>query len=431
MPAEPTLGWGRAAEAPVATRASDVTRGAIAEQSRTSGAADARVATKRQAPPAGANVIDGNFDGEAQRNVAEASGDDAYVDELVGRARAILFADGEKREQPSESTMADYQAKCRFADDAMATMQEPDDHPLRLFLARYASSKGSYHAMQAALRWRLRCSIEARLKELHRLRSEPGQRVRFAVGLTQLEWDCVAAELLEQTKRAQFLDDTGPASRRGRSKKHVLKHLEPDWRSRFLAQNASSPTYREAGVVMAACGLRPEELQSGVKVEPIGPHVKFTIKGAKVTKTAGQEERSMLALATSLPRWFVSALGFDGKTISAKKDAMRKHLARLSAKLYPRRQADVILSAYVFRHALATDLRDDGWDIEEIAAVLGETVAETSMHYGLRPRAPDRVRVKPVVVRGSVITTKPVRPPDHTFVDKVKARHAARRVAGS
>ena len=101
---------------------------------------------------------------------------------------------------------------------------------------------------------------------------------------------------------------------------------------------------------------------------------------------------------------------------------MRTHLARISAGLYPRKykegQEDIILSAYVFRHALVTDLRGEGWTVEEIAAVLGESAAETANRYGLRPQRGSRDAEPSAVVKGSTETCRPVRPADRTWLNK-------------
>ena len=67
------------------------------------------------------------------------------------------------------------------------------------------------------------------------------------------------------------------------------------------------------------------------------------------------------------------------------------------------------LSAYVFRHALVTELREAGWEEHEIAAVLGESAAETARYYGKRTTAG---AVRPVVtsiVKDSVQTSRAVR----------------------
>jgi hypothetical protein len=73
----------------------------------------------------------------------------------------------------------------------------------------------------------------------------------------------------------------------------------------------------------------------------------------------------------------------------------------------------VILSAYLFRHALVTELREDGWDTSDIAAVIGESTADTVAWYGLRRRGGGSVKPKKIaVVAGSIQTAVPVRPPD-------------------
>ena len=117
----------------------------------------------------------------------------------------------------------------------------------------------------------------------------------------------------------------------------------------------------------------------------------------------------------------VAELKSGKKTFTADADNMRTHIARISAGLYPRKykegQQDIILSAYVFRHALVTDLRGERWTVEEIAAVLGESSAETANWYGLRPQRGSRDAEPSAIVKGSTETCRPVRPPDRTWLN--------------
>ena len=163
------------------------------------------------------------------------------------------------------------------------------------------------------------------------------------------------------------------------------------------------------------------ELQNGIEAELIGDQVRVQIAGGKVRETAGQPWRRFSLYADRLPAWFVAELKSGKKTFTADADNMRTHIARISAGLYPRKykegQQDIILSAYVFRHALVTDLRGDGWTVEEIAAVLGESSAETANWYGLRPQRGSRDAEPSAIVKGSTETCRPVRPPDRTWLN--------------
>ena len=118
-------------------------------------------------------------------------------------------------------------------------------------------------------------------------------------------------------------------------------------------------------------------------------------------------------------------------TVVAEPDGLRAHLARLSVKLFPRRRRagkqDVILSAYLFRHSLVTELREEGWDVCDIAAVIGESTADTVAWYGMRRRRSGSVKPKKVaIVAGSIQTAVPVRPLDLSGLAQQVNRTASR-----
>ncbi len=207
---------------------------------------------------------------------------------------------------------------------------------------------------------------------------------------------------------------------KARSKKQALRQLKPDWRDRFLEANQNSPTYRAPVLLMRHCGMRPHELQCGVKLKRLGDTVCVAIRGAKVRETAGQPWRTMMLDASFLPTWFLDEIGMQERTISANAENMRSHLARVSNKLFVRScregRRDPLVSAYVFRHALTTDMRANGFTTAQMAAVLGETAEDTVAWYGLQPRGGSRPLVPVAIVRNSLQAARPVRASDRTWV---------------
>lgn len=116
--------------------------------------------------------------------------------------------------------------------------------------------------------------------------------------------------------------------------------------------------------------------------------VGIKILGAKVRETAGQSWRGIFIEAGKFPDWFLEGLGSAPKTYSAPRGAMRNYLRRLSPEVFPKQgnKPQLILSSYVLRHAIATDLRQARWASVEITEVLGGRSAATSRWYGLRWR---------------------------------------------
>jgi len=304
----------------------------------------------------------------------------------------------------------------------MAAIQDPCDTPLKVVMSQYAPHKQSFCVMRAALKWRAIARVRSQLQALAAIQRERLRDAGWHRGLRELNH--LASELHQvlDLDHAECLELSQREAVRGKSKKNTLRKLKPGWRDIFLAANEHSETYKRAGVLMRFCGCRPLELEFGLEVELIGDQVNVQIAGAKVRETAGQPWRRFSLHAARLPAWFVEDLRSGKKTYSADSDNMRQHLARVSAKLYPRKfkegKRDIILSAYVFRHALVTDLRAEGWTVEDIAAVLGESAAETANWYGWRPQRGSRDVEPSAVVPGSTETCRPVRPPDRAWLDK-------------
>jgi hypothetical protein len=219
---------------------------------------------------------------------------------------------------------------------------------------------------------------------------------------------------------------------RSKSKKNTLRLLKSDWREKFLIANESSPKYRSVGLLMRHCGFRPAELETGVHVELQGEHMLVSIHGAKVRETAGQPWRKFVLQTKLLPPWFVEEVAQVGsRTYQADKDNMRTHLNRLSEKLYPRQKSKepIILSAYVFRHALVTDMRSEGWETADIAAAIGESCSETTKHYGDRwPKGSGQLQPIAILPK-SIETARPVAPPDTSWL-KSKRQHKLMSING-
>jgi integrase len=172
--------------------------------------------------------------------------------------------------------------------------------------------------------------------------------------------------------------------------------------------------------------MRPKEIENGVTVRHRHGIVGVKINGAKVRDTAGQPWRVLYVPADKFPAWFLDELGHGlAKVYAAPAAAMRSYLYRLSPKVFlPRSGANQqVLSAYVLRHAVATELRQEGWSEEKLAAVLGERVAETARHYGLYRRgARGGHQPEVAIVRDQVKTAIPVRVRDKHWLKEVRPR---------
>ena len=178
--------------------------------------------------------------------------------------------------------------------------------------------------------------------------------------------------------------------------------------------------------------MRPKELATGVTLTASDQGVEVHIAGAKVRETAGQPWRTFTLKAEHIPEWFVRDVKEKRKLmVRADEDPLRAHLGRLSNRVfYPNEKgasrsskSRLKLSAYVFRHALVTEMREDGWETRDIAAVIGESSAETVRLYGTRVRTRSKSPKVVAIDVKSVQAARPVRVVDLSGLNAVLTNH--------
>ena len=444
------------------------TTGSFAKQTAEVGVMAATTGAETQAKPAGlqegrgdsgeAAVLPGAADLTALPNPAPVHAvliSQAQAFDIVVQARTLSTQDKARRKKrrdtnPSKETQKDYKGKCALLDQALDGLQGSggpvlsQQQALLLVFSRYAAKKSSFYKMYSAYRWR---ALD-RLNELLIL-----QNTMQAVGDRSKRWlDCVAElkaamvgfEAIDAVSHEDCLSLSRDKVVRSQSKKEVLRRLKPGWFEAFLALSEQSKTYRSPALLMCLCGFRPEELNGdrhlkhgltpGITASLTECHVIVKIPGAKVRKTAGQPERSFALRRDALPDWFIEELmAAGGSKIYTKKPAnIARHFTRVSEQLYPRQHLqkprDILISPYVFRHFLATNLRDAEWETEEIAIVLGESVGDTVRHYGLGRRTASKSPRASEVVRGTASSARKVRPVDRSGIRAVRKLGAAPKV---
>lgn len=161
----------------------------------------------------------------------------------------------------------------------------------------------------------------------------------------------------------------------------------PDWRERVWTRlvEIASP-WLDHTAIAALTGARPDELRSA-QIRKDGDNLIVKINGAKVTDTKGQpwreftfknddshEFKHLFSKSSSK----LKTVGLpDG--ITDYPDAFSAALARAGKQVLPKSDR---MSGYVYRHALASDLKADGASREQIAAALGHAVTKTQDTYG-------------------------------------------------
>ncbi len=344
---------------------------------------------------------------------------------IVKTARHQIVGETDQRRKRQDTpagakAVADYAKKCAQIDRELDDLEPGGPNPLMQVMCRHAGAKQSFSAIKTALKWRALNMLRELLTIQDGLQRTGNAPNAWRHAVAQLRLASQGLEQIAMLNRDEFLEMSGAKRRVSRSKRVMLPRLPGGWQDRFLSINEASNTYRCAGVLLRHCGMRPVELAMGVKLEISSTGLSVSIEGGKVRATAGQPLRCFTVNLNMLPIWFVDEIRVAGNVkVLVHEDALRTHLYRLSndvfygnARKVPNKANRLKLSAYVFRHALVTELRVAGWEEHEIAAVLGETAAETARYYGNRAGGGSLSPSTPAIVRSSVQTSRSVRPVD-------------------
>lgn len=364
------------------------------------------------------------------------------------------------------STKANYLRKQLLLEKRWKELQASDatlsiDQMLPVLLGKYALSPSSFYAMRRSIHFSLEEQLVHAIKDQDKLQkawskspsSEEQSSLLCAMkdAAKKLEdlsksTDFILNLDLKRCKAAYALvvPNVPPAEDDDFAKTKalvtILNRRMPNWQSAFRAENAqSSSAYRTHALIQSLLGIRPAEFDPNPNPltdakEPSQPrpgvlvtllstgNLKVTIEGAKVGKHSGQKFRSMEVTASAVPPWLVAELQQAGGCmhLTAKTQALRDHYERISARVFkgakygkPRRPLHA--TPYCFRHAVATDLRQTGWEVEELAIFLGQKSADTQKRYGLRKGGRRKAVPSVAVVRGSVQASSPVKPQKSTW----------------
>ena len=346
---------------------------------------------------------------------------------IVKTARDLIVGETDQRRKRLDTpagarTVADYTKKCAQIDRELGDLEPGGPNPLMQVMCRHAGAKQSFSAIKTALKWRALNTLRELLTTQDGLQRTGNAPNAWRHAVDQLRLASNGLVQIAMLNRDELLEMSGAKRRVSRSKRVMLPRLPDGWQDRFLSINEVSKTYRCAGVLLRHCGLRPVELAMGVKVGINSAGLSVSIKGGKVRATAGQPLRSFTLDLNMLPAWFVEEVRVAGNLeVVVHEDALRTHLHRLSndvfygnAKKAPNKASRLKLSAYVFQHALVTELREASWEEHEVAAVLGETSAETARLYGSRPGRGSLSPGIASIVKSSVQTERAVRRVDTT-----------------
>lgn len=380
--------------------------------------------------------------------LTEATREEAFA--IIRSARAALEeinADRLRRKdtKAGANTLAEYQKRLdyllpKFAHCVSTNSRMPWTDTFDMLNV----SRRTFSQYRSAIKWNSTQTLRKLLKEQDQLQRSQGLNNDWYRTVQKLQ-DALQEfeEVLSLSYDERRGQENWPPQRLTtvhppKSKKYALKKLPDGWRERFDTLIEQSPTYRYAGVLLRFCGLRPAELKRGVDVTWTAQGVQVLIHGAKVRETAGQPWRSFTFESALLPVWFVEELQKNqvaqNKTsmhIQVNDGNLRAHLRRMSGAVFNpdnrKNGCKEKLSAYLFRHAFATQMREAGWDSLDIAAAMGEWSAATTSLYGSLVRGGKKAKPAIAIDKSSVQTARVVKKADTQGLQKIKAKNPGSR----
>lgn len=257
------------------------------------------------------------------------------------------------------------------------------------FLPEKARTAKTFYAYRAALVW---ATLEQARDALRRRDRAPYGTPAWSEALADLEHARQVLRRYPPDPEREYRAHGSPAftwsdlssqmtdKPRSRSKRRVLSYLHhiPDWRERLFQHIPYR--HKAAAAICALTGARPAEVR-GVEIVRYGEGLLLRIPGAKLTSHSGQPERALLIGLDSVEARYLNGLAEAGPvTVSGSAQALCAAVQRAGRKAFPR--ARQLVSPYVYRHALASDLKAEGHDPERIAECLGHRATESQSAYG-------------------------------------------------
>lgn len=187
-------------------------------------------------------------------------------------------------------------------------------------------------------------------------------------------------------KVAKLENRTPKAKPSGKKKDaHVINKI-PGWRTLLFTrlEKISSP-WLDHAAVCSLTGCRPAELNGSTVTYTNGKLV-ITIIGAKTNDGHGQATRTITVGNTPKTPEFAHLVKKSPFTVTLHhqvKDypnAFTKALERAGKMAFPPKTP--LMGAYVYRHAMAADMKADSASTEQIAFVLGHSSTRTQRSYG-------------------------------------------------
>ena len=183
--------------------------------------------------------------------------------------------------------------------------------------------------------------------------------------------------------------------KKSNSKRNISK-LNDNFRESILDYAISHNLKCTPGLIaLYATGCRPDEIKTGIRVnyKKETNELSFKIIGSKLNAeqkrgirlrevTVKMTEKNLKYYKPIIDIFEKNEGAYDFKIKINSKVSFSNTVKRISETLWPRKKYHA--SPYSFRHAKATELKNSGFDPEEIAKVMGHASVRSQQSYGRR-----------------------------------------------
>lgn len=296
-----------------------------------------------------------------------------------------------KDKATSDATKAKYAQVATTLESTRAQPGEPVN------IEQIANTKNTFYVYRAATRWSALERGKSALRSYRNAKTDAEKKAAYAVMLTAAaDLARYPADAMPGLPSARLADlgivlkdpsEFKPTGVKGKSDKlkdaQAIQKID-GWRSLLFARlvDLKSPWIDQAAVA-SLTGCRPAEVSS-VRIEQVGGALVITIPGVKVSDTKGQPFRKFTIKADAGPEFahLLAKTAQGGILLSsaATPSAFSEALKRAGKQVFGDKAPP--MTGYVYRHALACDMKADGASRDEIASALGHAVTKTQSHYG-------------------------------------------------
>lgn len=255
--------------------------------------------------------------------------------------------------------------------------------PLEIILYRSAQSRATFDLYRSAMRYCITEEIRNLLKESDQARRSKNFDEMREKTILAFKKSIVFEDKFLSVNKIVFEDVKGrdDYKKKKNSKKKVLKKAVSYNEIFEKLSSKQKAKYGLALPIFGMSGVRPAELKKGVIMTAKNGEITFTIRGAKISKDRGQEIRlcrcsiNKNLLADNVLYKIIESSGQKGllyKLEQADYKALSKYLNRN----FPD------MSAYVFRHQVASNLKANKMSKIKIAQYLGHRSDKSQSAYG-------------------------------------------------